>query len=150
MAMPMNFPKGQVGPSTGVVGTNAIVVHPTYTNPIASVPQVNYAHHLVNDDRMSELDGFEAPYTFVSYGPGIPLEGTCKPFGPVPSYGFNSWQAKQSHERSVQEIDQPNMGSLARSTIQVGHADPSQGKVILPEVKEILAEHEAKVVHRIQ
>ena len=63
---------------------------------------------------------------------------------------MNSWQAKQSHERPVQEIDQPNMGSSARPTFQVGHVDPPQGKVILPEVKEILAKHEASVVHRIQ
>jgi len=66
--MPMNLPKGQVGPSTGVVGANAIVVHPIYTNTIASVPQVTYVHDSVDDDRMSELDGFEASYTSVSMG----------------------------------------------------------------------------------
>lgn len=36
--MLMNYPKGQGGPSAGLVGTNAIVVNPTYTSPMTSVP----------------------------------------------------------------------------------------------------------------
>jgi hypothetical protein len=42
-------------------------------------------HNLVDDDQISELASFEALFTVVSYGPGVPLEGTCKPLGP-PSY----------------------------------------------------------------
>jgi hypothetical protein len=89
----------------------------------------------------------------VSYGPGVPPEGTCKPLGP-PSYVFNqrlqSWQARQNHGRPVQEISQPNVGSSARSAFQVGHADNHQVKVILPKVKEIVVEHEASVARRNQ
>lgn len=50
-SMPMNFQKGQVGPSIGVVGTNAMIIHPTYTNPITSVPQVHNVHNSGNDDK---------------------------------------------------------------------------------------------------
>lgn len=78
--MPMNYPKGQVGPYVGVVGTNAIVVHPTYTNPIASVSQIHNVHNSGNDDRISELAGFESPYIdSMSYGPGIPPRALVNP-----------------------------------------------------------------------
>jgi hypothetical protein len=74
------------------------------------------------------LARFEAPYTSVSCGLGVPPEGTCEPFGLVPPYIFNqqlnSWQAKRNHGRPVQEVG------------QVGHADPPQGKVIFPKVRE--------------
>lgn len=50
--MPMNYPKGQVGPSIGVVGTNAMVIHPTYTNPTTSVPQTYDVHNSGNDDQL--------------------------------------------------------------------------------------------------
>ena len=50
--MPMNYPKGQVGPSIGVVGTNAVVIHPTYTNPTTSVPQTYDVHNSGNDDQL--------------------------------------------------------------------------------------------------
>jgi hypothetical protein len=85
----MNYSAGQVGSSTGVVGTNALITHPTYSSPIMSIPQVSNVYNLVNEDRISELTGFEVPYTSVSYGPGVPPEGTSKPFGPVPAYVFN-------------------------------------------------------------
>jgi hypothetical protein len=42
------------------------------------------------------------------------------------------------------------VGSSARLTFQVGHVDPPQGKVILPEVKEILTEHEASMARRMK
>jgi hypothetical protein len=116
--MPMNYSAGQVGSSTGVVGTNALITHPTYSSPIMSIPQVSNVYNLVNEDRISELTGFEVPYTSVSYGPGVPPEGTSKPFGPVPAYVFNqrlrSWQSKQDHGRPIQEIGQANIGTLAR------------------------------------
>jgi hypothetical protein len=42
------------------------------------------------------------------------------------------------------------VGSSARLTFQVGHVDPPQGKVILPEVKEILTEHEASMARKMK
>ena len=42
-------------------------------------------HNPVDNDQITDLASFEAPFTMVSYGHGVPLEGTCKPIGP-PSY----------------------------------------------------------------
>jgi hypothetical protein len=39
--MLMNFPKGQVGPSAGVVGTNPLSLHSTYTTPTTIIPQTH-------------------------------------------------------------------------------------------------------------
>ena len=60
--MLMNYPKGQVGPLVGVVGTN-VVINPTYGNPITSVPQSCSVQDWVDNDQLRELAGFKAPYT---------------------------------------------------------------------------------------
>jgi hypothetical protein len=43
--------------------------HVREVSPRHPQQQKTSVHHLVNDDRMSELDGFEALYSFMSYGP---------------------------------------------------------------------------------
>ena len=49
----------------------------------------------VNDDQLSELVGYKAPFTTIAYRHGIPPEGTAEP-NLVRPYGFNqrfnSWQ----------------------------------------------------------
>lgn len=81
----MNAFKGQVGSSEVVVGTNAMIANPTYTAPITSVPQ-NINDWI--DDDMNELAGFKAPFTTVTYGPGIPPKSTAVP-NPMPPYVSN-------------------------------------------------------------
>ena len=56
----MNASKGQVGSLVAVVGTNATIVHPTYTAPITSDPQTANVDDGIDDD-MSELACFKAP-----------------------------------------------------------------------------------------
>ena len=72
----------------------------------------------------------------------------------VPPYIFNhhlnSWPNKQNRERPVHDIGHTNVGSSARPTFQVGHADHQHGKTHLPEVKEVLAEHEASIIRTIK
>ena len=78
-----------------------MIIHPKYTKPIASVPQVHNVHNSGNDDWNGELTGIEPLYTSMCYyGPSVPPKDTSEPleFGPVPSYVFNqrlsSCQAK--------------------------------------------------------
>ena len=54
-----------------------------------SILHFNNILDLIDDDQISELDGFEDPYTYVSYGHGVPPEGTCKLVGPIRPYVFN-------------------------------------------------------------
>jgi uncharacterized protein YfaP (DUF2135 family) len=146
----MNASKGQFGSS--FVGTNAMIVNPVYTVPITSVPKTANINDWI-DDNMSELAGFKAPFTTVAYGSGIPPKGTAKA-NLVPPYIFNqrlnSWQNKQSRERSVHDISHTNFGASARLTFQVGHADHQHGRTHLPEVKVVLAEHEASIIRKIK
>ena len=79
--------KGQVGASTAVVGTNALIVNSTYTALITSVPQTSKIEDWI-DDNMSKLASFKTPFTTIACGPGIALEGTAEP-NHVPSYVFN-------------------------------------------------------------
>jgi len=147
----MNASKGQIG-SSAFVGTNAMIAHPVYTAPITSVPQTANINDWI-DDNMSELAGFKALFTIVTYGPGIPPEGTAE-VNTLPPYifnqHFNSWQNKQSCERPVHDIGHTNIGSSARLTFQVGHADHQHGRIHLLEVKEVLVEHEASIIRKIK
>lgn len=86
--MSMNISRGQVGPSAGVMDTNSLVVSPTYTTPVTSVPQTHDIYNSGYADRISELDGFEALYASVAYGPGVPSKGTAEP-NHIPPYVFN-------------------------------------------------------------
>lgn len=81
--MPMGVVGGQAG-SSAAVGINAMVVHPTYTTPIVSVPQMDNIDEWI-DGNMVELAGFRPPFTTVAYGHGIPLQGTGQP-NPLPPY----------------------------------------------------------------
>ena len=68
--------------------TNALVTVPRYSNPVMSILHLNNILDSIDDDQISELDGFEDPYTYVSYGHGVPPEGTCKLLGPYTSVCF--------------------------------------------------------------
>ena len=58
-----------------------------------SIPHSNNVHDSVDDDRITEMEGFEAPFMSVSYGPGVSPDGTRKLLGPIPPYLFNKlWQ----------------------------------------------------------
>ena len=95
---------------------------------------------------------FKAPFTTVAYGTGVPPEGTAEP-NPVSPYVFNrhlsSWQAKQNHERSVQTSANLMWDHRLHRLFKLG-MPILQGKVILPEVKEILINHEASMARRIK
>ena len=95
---------------------------------------------------------FKAPFTTVAYGTGVPPEGTAEP-NPVSPYVFNrhlsSWQVKQNHERSVQTSANLMWDRRLHRLFKLG-MPILQGKVILPEVKEILINHEASMARRIK
>jgi len=98
------------------------------------------------------LADFKAPFTTVAYGTGVPPEGTAEP-NPVSPYVFNrhlsSWQVKQNHERSVQTSANLMWDHRLHRLFKLG-MPILQGKVILPEVKEILINHEASMARRIK
>ena len=72
----------------------------------------------------------------------------------MPPYIFNhhlnSWPNKQNRERPVHDIGHTNVGSSARPTFQVRHANHQHGRTHLLEVKHVLAEHEVSIIRKIK
>ena len=91
---------------------------------------------------------FKAPFTTVAYGTGVPPEGTAEP-KTISPYVFNrhlsSWQAKQNHKSLVRKLANLMWDHRLDQLFMLGMPIHPQGKVILPEVKEILTEHEASM-----
>lgn len=93
----------------------------------------------------------------MSYVVGIPPEGTCNLFGPYSllcslnndcTAGKRNKFTKGRFKKSVNFTwDHRLVDRLSKLDMSILHP---QGKVVLLEVKEILAEHEASVARRIE